>query len=184
MVLLAPWRCRCRGAVRWWRQQVLGAIDWAPQAETSQFTAPVSRDRLGLLSYKVPHIFFSPLPKSAFLIPVANVLKLGDFGFEREWKTTNQSELLRSWHHHHHHHLIVTEQLGTNGGLASFTEVCVFELTLKFDFEIQNLTWWLHSNTDSIDLYAIICANGRAIWKVPLKMMKLAVKLTTGLCCN
>lgn len=39
-------------------------IDWAPQAETSQFRAPVSRDRLGLLSYKIPPLFFSHLPKS------------------------------------------------------------------------------------------------------------------------
>ncbi|MEQ2185592.1 hypothetical protein GOODEAATRI_019802, partial [Goodea atripinnis] len=32
-------------------------IDWAPQAETSQFRAPVSRNRLGLLSYKIPQLF-------------------------------------------------------------------------------------------------------------------------------
>lgn len=54
-------------------RQAHGAIDWAPQAETSQFRAPVSRDRLGLLSYKIPHLFFPHLPKSVFLIPQANV---------------------------------------------------------------------------------------------------------------
>lgn len=53
-------------------QQARGAIDWAPQAETSQFRAPVSRDRLGLLSYKIPRLFFTHLPKSVFLIPQAN----------------------------------------------------------------------------------------------------------------
>lgn len=66
------WRRVRAGCVA--RQQAHGTIDWAPQAETSQFRAPVSRDRLGLLSYKIPPLFFSHLPKkSAFLIPQANV---------------------------------------------------------------------------------------------------------------
>lgn len=64
--------CVCRRAPRRRLQQAHGAIDWAPQAETSQFRAPVSRDRLGLLSYKIPQLFFTHLPKSVFLIPQAN----------------------------------------------------------------------------------------------------------------
>lgn len=55
------WRRVRAGCVA--RQQAHGTIDWAPQAETSQFRAPVSRDRLGLLSYKIPPLFFSHLPK-------------------------------------------------------------------------------------------------------------------------
>lgn len=57
----------CRGRRRWRRrQQAHGTIDWVPQAETSQFRAPVSRDRLGLLSYKIPPLFFSHLPKKEY----------------------------------------------------------------------------------------------------------------------
>lgn len=40
-----------------------GTIDWALQAETSQFRAPVSRNRLGLLSYKILQLYFSHLLK-------------------------------------------------------------------------------------------------------------------------
>lgn len=65
--------CVLRQAPQRRLRQAHGAIDWAPQAETSQFRAPVSRDRLGLLSYKIPQLFFLHLPKSAFLIPQANV---------------------------------------------------------------------------------------------------------------
>lgn len=64
--------CVFRRAPRRRLQQAHGAIDWAPQAETSQFRAPVSRDRLGLLSYKIPQLFFTHLPKSVFFIPQAN----------------------------------------------------------------------------------------------------------------
>lgn len=65
--------CMLRQASQRRLRQAHGAIDWAPQAETSQFRAPVSRDRLGLLSYKIPQLFFPHLPKSVFLIPQANV---------------------------------------------------------------------------------------------------------------
>lgn len=72
MFLGAAVGCVLRWAPRRRLQQAHGAIDWAPQAETSQFRAPVSRDRLGLLSYKIPQLFFTHLPKSVFLIPQAN----------------------------------------------------------------------------------------------------------------
>lgn len=73
--------CVFRRAPRRRLQQAHGAIDWAPQAETSQFRAPVSRDRLGLLSYKIPQLFFTHLPKSVFLIPQANFFLLSKRNF-------------------------------------------------------------------------------------------------------
>lgn len=87
--VLAACRGRLRRAARGWWQQAHGTIDWAPQAETSQFRAPVSRDRLGLLSYKIAELFFSHLPKKrVFLIPQANVFKekVLDFRLKKEVK--------------------------------------------------------------------------------------------------
>lgn len=56
-------RALCRGRVRGTAAVASGTIDWALQSETSQFRAPVSRNRLGLLSYKILQLSFSHLLK-------------------------------------------------------------------------------------------------------------------------
>lgn len=80
------------------RQQAHGTIDWAPQAETSQFRAPVSRDRLGLLSYKIPLLFFFHLPKKVhfsfprqmfFFFYVILLEELWNFGLKRNRREAN-----------------------------------------------------------------------------------------------
>lgn len=92
------WRRVRAGCVA--RQQAHGTIDWAPQAETSQFRAPVSRDRLGLLSYKIPPLFFSHLPKKVhfsfprqmvcfFFFYVILVEELWNFGLKRNRREAN-----------------------------------------------------------------------------------------------
>lgn len=57
-------------------------IDWALQAETSQFEAPVSRDRLALLSYKIPVLLLSFAPQniSHSLLSKRLLEKVWDFG--------------------------------------------------------------------------------------------------------
>lgn len=88
------WRRVRAGCVA--RQQAHGTIDWAPQAETSQFRAPVSRDRLGLLSYKIPPLFFSHLPKKVhfsfprqmFFLVFFFIFRRGtlEFWVEKKWE--------------------------------------------------------------------------------------------------
>lgn len=74
-----------RGAARRRQQRAYSSVDWAPQAETCQFRASVSWDRLGLLSYNPPPTLPLSSAQKVFLPPRAIVFlgKVWKLGLER-----------------------------------------------------------------------------------------------------
>lgn len=76
---------RQRGAARRRQQRAYSSVDWAPQAETCQFRASVSWDRLGLLSYNPPPTLPLSSAQKVFLPPRAIVFlgKVWKLGLER-----------------------------------------------------------------------------------------------------